>query len=210
MYRRIARYTHLAVDHPQIAVRPAGADRLPVLASLFGRAFVDEPMMCWPMGAVPDRVESFTRCFALFLEAGLEEGLVSEADKAIGASVWIPPGRFESWADHPWNQPRIHALTEDGGLRYDEFWRWVETRSPSEPLWQLDSIAVDPRLQGQGIGGALILEGQARARAEGMGAFLSTGTKRNVSIYERYGFRLTGDAHAPEGGPRIWFMRWDP
>jgi len=67
---------------------------------------------------------------------------------------------------------------------------------------------VDPKLQGQGYGGALIRKGQAQA--QGTGAFLSTGTERNVSIYGRYGFRVIDDAHAPDNGPRIWFMRWDP
>ena len=167
-------------------------------------------MMCWPMGEAQDRVGRFTRCFAHFLEVALELNLVSEVDNARGASVWIPPNMFESWADHPWNQQRIHALTGDGGSRYDEFWRWIDSRNPNEPLWQLDSIAVDPRHQSQGFGGAVIVEGQARARAEGLGAFLSTGTERNVTIYGKYGFRVIDDAYAPDGGPRIWFMRWDP
>ncbi len=207
---RVARYTHIAVDRPRIAVSPAGADRLLTLAAVFGRAFVDEPMMVWPMGEVQDRVERFTRCFALFLEVALDLELVSEADNASGAAVWIPPNKFESWEQHPWNQARIHGLTEDGGRRYDEFWRWIEARSPCGSLWQLDSIAVEPRLQGQGCGGALILEGQERARADGVGAFLSTGTERNVPIYGRYGFRVVDDARAPNDGPQIWFMRWDP
>ena len=198
------------MDQAQISVLPAGPDRLALLASVFGRAFVEEPMMCWPMGEVEDRVERFTRCFAAFLEVVLELDLVSEADNASGASVWIPPDTFESWADHPWNQQQIHLLTADSGRRYDEFWRWVDSRNPDEPLWQLDSIAVDPSYQGQGFGGALILEGQLRARTEGLGAFLSTGTERNVTIYGRYGFRVIDDAYAPNGGPRIWFMRWDP
>ncbi len=162
------------------------------------------------MGEMRDRVEGFTRCFGYFFEVALELGLVLEAETANGAAVWIPPRRFESWAEHPWNQPRIRALADGGGHRDSTFWGWVESRSPSGPLWQLDSIAVDPALQGRGLGGALILEGQARARAEGMGAFLSTGTERNVSIYERYGFRVIDDADAPNAGPRIWFMRWDP
>jgi GNAT superfamily N-acetyltransferase len=203
-------YTQLEVDQPQISVSTAGPDRLPLLASVFGRAFVEEPMMCWPMGKVQNRVERFTRCFATFLEVALELDLVSEAGNASGASVWIPPDTFESWADHPWNQLQIHALTDDGGRRYEGFWRWVDSRSPSERLWQLDSIAVDPVLQSRGFGGALILEGQARAEAEGLGACLSTGTERNVTIYGRYGFRVVDNAYAPDGGPRIWFMRWDP
>jgi len=41
-------------------------------------------------------------------------------------------------------------------------------------------------------------------------AFLSTGTRRNVEIYGRSGFRVVDEADAPGGGPRIWFMRRDP
>ncbi len=43
-----------------------------------------------------------------------------------------------------------------------------------------------------------------------MPAFLSTGTRRNVDIYGRSGFRVVDEADAPGGGPRIWFMRRDP
>ena len=121
-----------------------------------------------------------------------------------------PAGRLEDWAGHPWNQPRIHALTGDGGHRYDAFWRWVDAHGPSEKLWQLDSIAVGPTWQHRGFGGALILAGLARARSDGVGAFLSTGTEHNVSFYEKYGFRVVDSAHAPDGGPLIWFMRWEP
>jgi GNAT superfamily N-acetyltransferase len=200
------------VDRMEIAVSRAGSDRLAVLAPMFGRAFVNEPMMRWPMGEMQgeDLAEKFTRCFGFFLEIALGLGLVWEAGTASGAAVWVPPGRFESWEDHPWNQQRIHALADDGGRRYDAFWRWIDSQSPSEPLWQLDSIAVDPRTQGRGCGTALILAGLERARADGVGAFLSTGTERNVSIYRRCGFRVVEDLDAPGNGPRIWFMRWDP
>jgi GNAT superfamily N-acetyltransferase len=155
-------------------------------------------------------VEQFTTCFAYFLEIALGLGFVTEAGNGKGAAVWIPPGALEDWAGHPWNQPRIHALADDGGSRYDAFWRWVDAHSPGEELWQLDSIAVDPSVQRRGFGGALIEAGQARARMSGVGAFLSTGTEHNVTIYARHGFRIVDSADAPEGGPHIWFMRWDP
>jgi GNAT superfamily N-acetyltransferase len=198
------------MDPLQIEILPAGAHRLGALAAVFGRAFVDEPMMRWPMGACDDPVELCTLCFSYFLEVALDVGLVTEAGPGRGAAVWIPPDRFETWAEHPWNQPRISALTDDGGRRYDAFWQWVDRNSPSGRLWQLDSIAVDPQAQGRGYGGALILAGLTAARSDGAGAFLSTGTERNVSIYARYGFRVVDDLCAPGDGPRVWFMRWDP
>jgi GNAT superfamily N-acetyltransferase len=195
----------------RIEVTRATPDRLPALAPVFGRAFVDEPMMRWPMGEHGDLVARFTSCFAYFLEEVMGLGLVSEAGNADGAAVWVPPERRSlAWQEHPWNQPRINALTDDGGLRYDAFWDWVDSRSPAEPLWQLDSIAVEPAAQGRGFGAALIAAGLRQAAADGTGAFLSTGTPRNVSIYGRCGFRVVEALDAPGGGPHIWFMRWDP
>jgi GNAT superfamily N-acetyltransferase len=198
------------VGQARIEVVPAGQDQLSALASLFGRAFVDEPMMRWPLGEQADIVDRFTRCFAYFLEEALGLGIVWKTAGGKGAVVWIPPDRPEAWVAHPWNQPRIKALSDDGGLRYDAFWDWVYSHSPDEPLWQLDSIAVEPAYQGRGFGAALIDDGLARAQAEGAGAFLSTGTPRNVSIYGRCGFRVVEEGDAPNGGPHIWFMRWDP
>jgi GNAT superfamily N-acetyltransferase len=183
---------------------------LSALAPIFGRAFVHEPMMRWPLGSNDDVAERFTRCFAYFLEAALPLGWVWEAGQAEGAAVWIPPGQSEGWEGHPWNQTRILALANDAGRRYDAFWDWVATHDPTEPSWQLDSIAVLPELQGRGIGKALIEAGLAKARAQGACAFLSTGTAANVAIYGRSGFRVYDEADAPNGGPHIWFMRWDP
>ena len=192
------------------AVTLATPDRRQALAPIFGRAFVDEPMMRWPMGAQGDLVERFTRCFDCFLQHALPLGIVFESHAGRGAAVWTPPDHGLAWEQHPWNHASVHALADDGGRRYEAFWRWVDAHSPTEPLWQLDSIAVDPASQGRGIGRALIEFGLAKAHGDGVGAFLSTGTPRNVGIYAKSGFRVVEEAPYPAGGPRIWFMRWDP
>ena len=194
----------------RIRVTRAGTDRLSALASTFGRAFEHERMMRWPLGCEGGVADCFTRRFAYFLEAALPLGLAWEARDAQGAAVWIFTREAEAGGSHPWNQPRIRALTADGGRRYDMFWRWVAEHERRSPAWQLDSIAVQPALHGQGIGRTLIEAGLARARADGIGGFLSTGTSGNVGIYARCGFRIYDEADAPEGGPQIWFMSWDP
>ena len=180
------------------------------LAPVFGRALVHEPMMCWPMGSGGDLAARFTRCFEYFLEMALPLGIVWVAGQGDGLAVWTAPEQREAWELHPWDQPRILAVAEDGGRRYEAFWEWVAARDPIEPSWQLDTIAVEPELQGRGIGRALIEAGLARARADGASAFLSTGTPGNVAIYGRCGFDVYDEADAPDGGPRVWFMRWDP
>jgi GNAT superfamily N-acetyltransferase len=192
-------------------VARAGPERLDVLASTFGRAFVNEPMMLWPMGLAGDVADPLTRCFRYFLEAALGLGVVWEVADSEGAAVWVGPPQADAWeATNPWDQARIDALTDDGGRRYERFWAWVDSRTPDEPLWLLDSIAVSPACQGRGLGSALIAAGLTRAAAAGLPAFLSTGTRRNVDIYGRSGFRVVDEADAPGGGPHIWFMRRDP
>ncbi|HEY1507939.1 MAG TPA: GNAT family N-acetyltransferase [Solirubrobacteraceae bacterium] len=192
-------------------VRTAGPDRLHALAPMFGRAFVDEPMLRWSLGLEGDLVEMLGCCFGYVLERVLGLGMVREAGGALGAAFWIPPEQPADWEqEHPWSQARITALARDGGRRYDEFWEWVESCAPDEPMWLLDSLAVQPSAQGQGLGRALIDDGLLRARADGIGVWLSTGTGRNVAIYERCGFRVAQAVDPPGGGPQIWFMRWDP
>jgi hypothetical protein len=56
----------------------------------------------------------------------------------------------------------------------------------------------------------LIASGLTQAATAGVPAFLSTGTRRNVDIYRRSGFRVVDEADAPGGGPHVWFMRRDP
>jgi hypothetical protein len=50
----------------------------------------------------------------------------------------------------------------------------------------------------------------SQAAADGIGAFLSTGSERNVPIYSKYGFHVVKHIDAPDDGPHIWFMRWEP
>ena len=193
-----------------VEITQATPDRLPALADLLGRAFVVEPMMRWPLGVHGDVEERFVRCFEYFLEGVIPAGTVWEAGQALGATAWIAPGEMDVWRDAQMTETRMHDLTEDGGLRYDAFWAWVDSRVPEEPLWFLDSVGVAGQARGRGIGGALIRFGLERARADDVDAFLETGNPRNVPVYEHHGFQVVDAAEAPDGGPRIWFMRWSP
>jgi GNAT superfamily N-acetyltransferase len=192
-----------------IEVRRAEAGGLSAVASVLGRAFVTEPMMCWPLGPGEDLEKRLVRAFELFLEPLIGLGMVWEANAGVGASVWIPPKAGDYWTEAQLDR-RVYSLTDDGGRRWDAFWTWVESRFPEDGLWQLDSVAVEPTIQGHGIGSALIEDGLNRARSTKTGVFLETGTARNVTLYERFGFRVVDDCDPPEGGPHVWFMRWDP
>lgn len=64
---------------------------------------------------------------------------------------------------------------------------------PDEPVWYLPLIAVDPTHQGKGIGSALVKAALKRIDEEGLPAYLESSNPRNISLYERHGFAVTGE-----------------
>lgn len=64
---------------------------------------------------------------------------------------------------------------------------------PEEPHWFLPIIAVDPAWQGCGIGSELMAHAVAECDAMGCRAYLESSNPRNISLYERHGFKVIGE-----------------
>jgi ribosomal protein S18 acetylase RimI-like enzyme len=195
---------------PMHTIERATPDRVPALAGMLGRAFADDPMFVWPLGAssTEHHAEGFFRAFDQRL-AGLGWLWTTPGDHGVAA--WIPPGRDDAMMDIDRElRPAIGAVTPDGGARYEAMWEWIASKLPDEPHWYLDHIAVDAGSRGSGLGSALIQHGLAMADRDGVPAFLETARTENVGYYERRGFRVAAHEDVPGGGPHIWFMSHAP
>ena len=191
------------------AITPAGPDRIDALADTFSRAFIDDPMLRWPLGDVPDIAGRLRQTFASICLDIADERVIWEAGDADGFAVWIPAGAAEvMFASDAAAQRQLAPLTDGDGARYETLWVWIEDRVPSD-VWYLDALGVEPSRQGRGVGSALIRHGLEAARVAGVDAFLETGLERNVGYYERFGFRVVDHGSPTPDGPRIWFMRRD-
>ena len=190
-------------------IRPAASDRVDELARLLGRSFVDDPMIVWPTG--PDQLDLVTEIFRALNRAYAGRGWLWEAGAGEGVAAWAPPGHADDMMEVDRAiRPMLEALGTRHREVWGELWEWIAERFPPEPFWYLDYIAVDARRRGSGLGTALIEHGLAFARRDGAPAFLETSRPRNVPYYEHRGFRTYLDEDAPDGGPHIWFMRYDP
>jgi ribosomal protein S18 acetylase RimI-like enzyme len=188
-------------------IEPAGRDRIDALAAVYARAFLDDPIVRWPLPDTPDVHDRIQQVFASIYFGIADDGVIWEAGDASGFAVWIPAGAaddmFESDAAV---QRSLAPLTADDGERYRVLWDWIEARVPTD-VWYLDAIAVEPSRQGQGVGGALMRHGLDAAAGAGVDAFLETALARNVRYYERFGFRVVDEGEPEPGGPHVWFMR---
>jgi GNAT superfamily N-acetyltransferase len=78
----------------------------------------------------------------------------------------------------------------------------MEKNHPHEAHFYLAFIAVAPRLQGLGLGGAILEATVKRADAAGMPAYLENSNPKNTRLYERSGF-VAGKNIAPNGAPAL-------
>ena len=190
-----------------VEITPAGPDRIGALADTLSRAFIDDPMLRWPLPDTPDIGDRLRQTFASIYLDIADQGVIWEAGDGQGFAVWIPPGAADDmFASDEAVRGMLAPLTDDGGVRYEALWTWIEERVPRD-MWYLDALGVDPSRQGEGIGGALVRHGLEMARADGAAAFLETAAERNVGYYELFGFRVVDEGSPAPGGPHIWFMR---
>lgn len=199
------------IPPPAIPVRAAAPGEIPALAGVLARAFAADPMVTWPFVTADDLPARIRAMFEIVDTAYAAEGWIHAAAGGLGVMSLLPPGSTpREHAIGEATAPALGALAPDGGARYERFWEWIGATLPPEPRWLLDQLAVEPAAQGRGIGGAMLRFAVDAATRDGLPLVLETGVARNVSLYERFGFRVLTDAEAPDGGPRVWFMGRDP
>ena len=77
-------------------------------------------------------------------------------------------------------------------------------RDPAEPHWHLGPVAVEPSLQGQGIGTAMLSAFCALVDGTCAFSYLETDKRENIRLYERFGFTVVESAEVL--GIPNWFM----
>jgi GNAT superfamily N-acetyltransferase len=177
-----------------------------VVADLI-EAFREDPVLRWVFPDSGDAQRYGIHFFAMHARRLIPGGLSWRTSG--GAALWAAPDR---WRESPWDDLRLTAATLPG------LWRRVrpvgrgllalEARHPAQPHLYLAAIGVRPELQGRGLGSALLGPGLAYADEHGLPAYLESSNARNVPLYERHGFTVTGEHHLPHG-PTMWLM-WRP
>ena len=84
---------------------------------------------------------------------------------------------------------------------------WVgewSRRDPATLHWHLGPVAVDPSVQGQGIGSAMLTAFCAHMDAYGTFSYLETDRPENVRFYKKFGFIVVAEATVV--GVPNWFM----
>ena len=126
----------------------------------------------------------------------------------VGVCGMAPPGACQLSAS---KRERAAAADQGGSssmMKVLEVLAEWDRHHPDEPHWHLGPVAVEPDLQGIGIGGKMLGRFCEMVDAEGGMAFLETDQADNVPLFERFGFVTVDEAEVI--GVRDWFMRREP
>jgi len=192
--------------------RRARQSDAPAIARLFAAAFLTDPVMDWIARAGPKRPEGLERFFYWLLTVrALPYGEVWMADDASVAAAWLPPDTPASpggFLDQLKLLPMFLRLCGLARLsRGSAMGEAMEKNHPHAPHFYLAFIAVAPRLQGMGLGGALLEANLKKIDATAMPCYLENSNPKNTRLYERAGFKMGKRISPPQAPPLMGMWR---
>jgi ribosomal protein S18 acetylase RimI-like enzyme len=179
-----------------------------------GAAFVDDPVFAWLIPTDVSRRDERLRTFFTSMARSYlrRDKPVFVAGDGVGAAIWSAPG---SWALPMGEVAReSRSAISAFGANVTRALRCqfqIESKHPKDPKhWYLGYLGVAPSHQGQGIGAALLREVTVPADAAGSAAYLESSNERNLTLYERHGFRVVEEFRLLDKGPTVWRMWREP
>ena len=191
------------------------------LSGLIATAFHGLPASVWLVPDAAAREELFPDYFRLYVDQALATGTVYTTPDRTAAALWI------SYRDDGHDDDDGHGgdaeydarLAEVTGARVDRFRAFDAQLDRHHPNGErhdhLAILAVHPKLQGRGIGSAL-LEAHHRVLAgsdEQVAAYLEAASIDSRRLYARHGYRdLPKPIPFPDGIPATTMMypMWRP
>jgi ribosomal protein S18 acetylase RimI-like enzyme len=201
------------MPRPQVIDLPAS--RLDEAAGALAAAFMDDPLQSYTFPDRDQRRRLSPPHFGALLRYGLMAGhVLTSAEAGGGASVWMSPDAAPT--DAMFVESGLSRLDEllgaEAARRFGSVIDFIEpfhkTAMP-EPHWYVMVIGVAPAFQGHGLGRALLQPMLDRADTDQVPCYLETTQPKNVTFYQRLGFRVVEEVVEPSSGLRIWTFRRD-
>jgi ribosomal protein S18 acetylase RimI-like enzyme len=199
------------IGQPDICVRDAGPEDVAYAVRCIARAFAADPLMqVFFPGSVAVRDASVARFSELLLRARLAIGapcLVATGAGRIGGIAMGYAPHHSTWPDDvqtEWDS--FVASTRRLGEQFENYDRATSPFGEARPHHYLGVIAIDPDMQGEGMGATLIRAfcGLADGDPASAGVALDTSNPENLSWYARFGFTVLGSGSV--GSATVWSL----
>src|SRR5260221_2464182 len=157
------------------------------LSRLFAAAFLTDPVFDWIARAGPKRAQGLERFFFWLLKArAIPFGEVWMSADASTCAAWLPPDAPASPGGFVEQMRLLPLFIRLCGIprlgRGSAMAEAMEKNHPHQPHFYLAFIAVAPRLQGLGLGSALLESTLKRVDEFGVPAYLGNSNPKNARL----------------------------
>jgi ribosomal protein S18 acetylase RimI-like enzyme len=181
------------------------------VAATLARAFYADELFEWIYPDPSSRLDHATALFRIWVAQGIRRGHTYPVDGDAAAAIWCPPDA-SMFDDHGGTEMGIlwtEQLGDRLGVVVEGLTEMTAGHPEEPPHFYLLAIGTVPDAQGRGLGSALLDEVLPRCDRQGLGAYLEATSARSAALYERHGFRTTGEYTLPDG-PTSYLMWREP
>jgi len=198
--------------HMQRTCIPLTFSHIPHAAMLLARAFQDDPFYTCVLPDSVKRAHVLPWLQERLLRYGLHYGTVYTTPSVEGVAIWLGP-EYSAVGVLGALQTGLFLLPLQ--LSGPEFQRSLRLSNYADRMHKsavtgrhlyLMQLGVEPALQGQGIGSALLQMFNALADRQALICYLETNNEKNLPLYERNGFAVVSHGQAIPGGAHTWAM----
>jgi len=192
-------------------------DQVKTASQILARAFADDPFSIYLFPNEEVRTKKLPLAHKNLLRFGMLYGEVyATSGELEGVATWIPPGNFKITI---WRAIRCGGLSLIFKMGYKRLKRLSHYGKHVSPLhrrldpfhpWYLSILAVDPAFQGKGYARRLFKPMLERFDSTNQHCFLETNKKKNVPMYEHFGFKLVEQLAIPNTKLTTWMMLREP
>ncbi len=168
-------------------------------------AFSADPVARWSWPGSHQYLSSMPAFIRAFAGGAFAHSRAYCSDDYAGAALWLPPGvHSDDAALGEIIQNTISgAILDDFLAVFDQMAKY----HPKEPHWYLPMIGVDPLHQGRGYGSAILSHALQHCDAEHMPAYLESTNPRNMTLYQRHGFKALVTIQVGASPPVVPMLR---
>jgi len=167
-------------------IRKLDPSQLEAASNALMMGFSSDPFQRWLM---PDPT-IYYKNFKKWTDNACKQSFLAEGvygdENNYGTAVWFPPGYDIDFTNI---SETFKDIPKD---RIEEAFKIFEEIGESRvhDAWYLEYLAVDPSKQGSGLGSLILKESLKVIDELGEAAYLESSNPKNMSLYERFGFRF--------------------
>jgi ribosomal protein S18 acetylase RimI-like enzyme len=182
-------------------------------AGVISQAFMDDPLCTFMLPLKRTRVKTLYKFFRAYGTVNIQNRRGFGVGEPLkGVAYWLEPGKEDVSVNIKSLRlfiPLLFTFYPIGYFRSKEIIKQTDLmhkKFASEPHYYLDNIGVLPGEQGKGISSRLIRPFLQKADEEKISVYADTVTRRNVSLYEHFGFKCVEECAIGRTGVTVWAL----